>query len=72
NLYITRHGKGTIAKISPAGDLLEEIGLTGKLASNIAFGGSDGCTAYVTLQDEGNVEVFRVDAPGRAWQLAQR
>ena len=72
NLYVTRHGKGTVAKLSPAGDVLLEVELTGKLPSNIAFGGPDGCTAYVMLQDEGNVETFRVDAPGREWQLAQR
>lgn len=72
NLYVTRHGKGTVAKLSPAGDVLLEVELTGKLPSNITFGGPDGCTAYVMLQDEGNVETFRVDAPGREWQLAQR
>ena len=71
NLYITRHGKGTIAKVSPEGELLLEVQLTGKLASNIAFGGPDGRTCYVTLQDRGNIEVFRVEAPGRAWQLHQ-
>jgi gluconolactonase len=68
NLYITRHGKGTIAKISPSGQLLKEISLAGKNPSNLAFGGKDGCTVYVTLQDNGNVEKFRVDAPGREWK----
>ena len=71
NLYITRHGKGTIAKVSPEGELLLEVKLTGKLASNIAFGGPDGRTCYVTLQDRGNIEVFRVESPGRAWRLYQ-
>ena len=71
NLYVTRHGKGTVAKLSPAGEVLLEIELTGKLCSNIAFGGSDGCTCYVTMADRGNVEVFRADLPGRSWQLSQ-
>ncbi|MCE2414631.1 SMP-30/gluconolactonase/LRE family protein [Candidatus Poribacteria bacterium] len=71
NLYVTRHGKGTVAKLSPAGEVLLEVQLTGKLCSNIAFGGSDGCTCYVTMADRGNVEVFRVDLPGRSWQLFQ-
>lgn len=69
NLYIARHGKGTIAKVSPDGKLLQEIILTGKNPSNIAFGGRDGRTAYVTLQDQGNLETFRVDAPGREWEM---
>ena len=69
NLYITRHGKGTVAKLSPAGEVLLEVQLTGKLCSNIAFGGTDGRTCYVTMADRGNVEVFRADTPGRSWQL---
>lgn len=71
NLYITRHGKGTVAKLSPAGEVLLEVPLTGKLCSNIAFGGPDGRTCYVTMADRGNVEVFRTDTPGRSWQLFQ-
>ncbi len=69
NLYITRHGKGTVAKVSPKGELLKEITLLGKNPSNIAFGGPDGRTAYVTLQDHGNIESFRVEAPGREWKM---
>ena len=69
NLYITRHGKGTVAKLSPTGEVLLEVPLTGKLCSNLAFGGTDGCTCYVTMADRGNVEVFRTDLPGRSWQL---
>jgi len=71
NLYITRYGKGTVAKVSPSGKILQEITLTGKKPSNIAFGGKDGCTAYVTLQDQGNVETFRVDKPGREWKMSK-
>jgi len=72
NLYITRHGKGTVVKLSPEGEVLEEITTKGKTPSNIAFGGEDGRTAYVTLQDNGNIESFRVDKPGRAWDMFSR
>ncbi len=71
NLYVTRHGKGTVAKLSPDGEILLEVQLTGKLCSNIAFGGPDGCTCYVTMADRGNVERFRADLPGRSWKLFQ-
>ena len=67
NLYITRHGKGTVVKLSPKGALLKEIQLKGKKPSNIAFGGKDGRTAYITLQDRGFLESFRVEVPGRAF-----
>lgn len=72
NLYISRHGKGTVVKISPSGKLLQEITLMGKLPSNVAFGGSDGRTMYVTLQDKGNLESFRVDKPGREWKMSNK
>jgi sugar lactone lactonase YvrE len=72
NLYITRHGKGTVVKVSPDGKVVQEVTLTGKKPSNIAFGGEDGRTAYVTLQDEGNLESFRVDIPGREWKMQHK
>lgn len=72
NLYITRYGKGTVAKVSPSGKLLQEITLIGKKPSNIAFGGTDGRTVYVTLQDQGNIETFIADIPGREWQMIRK
>jgi len=72
NLYITRFGKGAIAVVSPEGKLIREITLTGKRPTNIAFGGHDGCTAYVTLQDQGNIESFRVDIPGKEWKMLKK
>jgi len=71
NIYITRYGKGTVVKVSPAGKVLQEIQLSGKNCTNIAFGGSDGKTCYVTLSDQGNIETFRADIPGRSWQMYQ-
>ena len=73
NLYITRHGKGTIAIVSPDGSLVREIALKkGKNPSNIAFGGPDGKTCYMTVHDQGNIEAFRTDTAGRAWKLLSR
>ena len=72
NLYVTRWGKGTVAKVSPAGEVLLEVELGSKQCTNIAFGGPDGRTCYVTIADRGNIETFRADLPGRSWQLHQR
>ena len=69
NIYIARFGKGTVAKISPKGYIVKEVTLTGKKPTNVAFGGKDGRTVYVTLMDMGNLESFRVDEPGREWQM---
>jgi gluconolactonase len=72
NLYVTRYGKGVIAKISPSGDVLAEIQLSGSRPSNVAFGGADGRTLYVTVVDHGGVDSFRTEHPGREWGLHQR
>ncbi|MBM3240313.1 SMP-30/gluconolactonase/LRE family protein [Candidatus Poribacteria bacterium] len=72
NLYVTRHGKGTVAKVSPQGEVLLEVQLTGKQCTNVAFGGPDGRTCYVTVADKGNIECFRTNLPGRSWQLFHR
>jgi sugar lactone lactonase YvrE len=69
NLYIARYGKGVVAVVSPDGKLLQEVSLIGKKPTNVAFGGADGRTVYVTLQDQGNIESFRSDTAGREWQL---
>lgn len=67
NIYVTRHGKGTVAKLSPTGEVLREIDVLGKSPTNICFGGPDGCTAYVTEADRKRLVQFRVDRPGREW-----
>lgn len=70
NLYITRHGKGTIVIVSPEGEIIREIKLKdGKNVTNLAFGGGDGKTVYVTVADIGNIQTFRTDTPGRSWKL---
>lgn len=71
NIYLTRHGKGTVLKVSPEGEILHEIKMNGRLPSNLAFGGPDGRTVYVTMADQGNIESFRVDVPGRAFQSSK-
>ncbi len=72
NLYIARFGKGVVAIVSPEGKLLREVQLTGKRPTNVAFGGKDGQTVYATLQDQGNLESFRVEVPGREWKMQKR
>ncbi|HEY0061780.1 MAG TPA: SMP-30/gluconolactonase/LRE family protein [Telluria sp.] len=68
NLYVTRYGKGTVVKLAPDGKLLREIALPGKKPSNLAFGGPDGRTVYVTEVENGQLLQFRADRPGNEWQ----
>jgi len=71
NLYVTRHGKGTVVKLSPSGEILREIDVLGARPSNICFGGPDGCSAYVTEMEHRRLVTFRVDRPGLAWKRWQ-
>lgn len=66
-LYVTRHGKGTVVVLSPRGAVLRELRLKGTQPSNLVFGGEDGRTVFVTMQDRGAIETFRADVPGRRW-----
>ena len=65
NLYITRFEKGTVVVVSPEGKILDEIILRGKKPSNIAFGGKERKTCYVTMADRGGVEAFHALHPGK-------
>jgi sugar lactone lactonase YvrE len=71
NLYATRHGKGTVVKLSPKGIVLKEIDVLGEHPTNICFGGPDGRTAYVTEAKQMRLVQFRVDRPGLEWQRWQ-
>jgi gluconolactonase len=71
NLYITRHGKGTVAVVSPAGKVIREVDVLGKNPTNLCFGGVDGRTCYVTEVDHGRLVQFRTDRPGLDWKRWQ-
>lgn len=72
NLYITRYGKGTVAVLSPKGEVLREIDVLGDAPSNLCFGGPDGRTVYVTEVKKQRLVQFRTDKPGLAWQRWQK
>lgn len=67
NLYVTRWGKGAIAVLSPEGKFIREIPLKGKHSSNLVFGGKDGRTMFVTLQDRKCMEKVLNDIPGKKY-----
>ncbi len=67
NLFVARILKGTIAVLTPQGKLTREIKLTAKEPTNLAFGGHDGKTIFVTQRQGGFIESFRTDRPGREY-----
>ena len=64
NLYVAHYGSGDICILNPKGDLVERIAVGGLHPTNVAFGGSDGKTLYVTEVDTGSVYRFQTDYPG--------
>ncbi|MBS1633377.1 MAG: SMP-30/gluconolactonase/LRE family protein [Bacteroidetes bacterium] len=72
NLYIARFGKAVVAIVSPEGKLIREVKLIGEKPTNVAFGGPDGKTVFVTMQDKGNIESFPTDIPGYEWTVKQK
>lgn len=59
NLFVCRHGKGTIAVLSPTGHLLNEIEVKGKKPTNLTFG-NDYKNIYITVADRGCIEVMEI------------
>jgi sugar lactone lactonase YvrE len=57
NIYVCRHGKGTVAVVSPTGVLLRELQLKGKQPTNITFS-NDYSKCYITVADRGCIEVI--------------
>jgi signal peptidase len=64
-LFIAKILQGTIAVMTPEGTVQQEIALQGKEPTNLAFGGKDGRTIFVTQRRGGYIEAFRTDKEGR-------
>jgi sugar lactone lactonase YvrE len=68
-LFVARILGGTLAMLAPDGTVLREIPLQAKEPTNLAFGGPDGRTVFVTQRQGGFIEAFRVNRPGREFCL---
>ncbi len=71
NLFVTRYEGSSITILSSKGEHIRDVALLGANCTNIAFGGEDGCTCFVTVADKGHIEMFRTEAPGRSWKLLE-
>lgn len=64
-LFVARILKGAIAVVTPDGRLQRDVTLKAKEPTNLAFGGEDGKTVFVTQRQGGFIESFRTDVEGR-------
>ncbi|WP_246740043.1 SMP-30/gluconolactonase/LRE family protein [Bradyrhizobium aeschynomenes] len=71
-LLVARILKGAITILTPDGRTIREVALKAKEPTNLAFGGSDGKTVYVTQRQGGFIESFRTDVEGREHCLQHR
>ena len=60
NLFVCRYGKGSVAILSPKGDLIEEIKLKGSNPTNLTFS-PDYKKCYVTVADRGCIEMVNIE-----------
>lgn len=64
NICVATLSRGGISVISPAGELVEFVALPDPAVTNIAFGGSDMMTAYITLSLTGQLVKMSWPRPG--------
>jgi gluconolactonase len=64
NLCVATLSRGGISVISPGGDLVDFVALPDPAVTNIAFGGDDMQTAYITLALTGRLIKMRWPRPG--------
>jgi signal peptidase len=71
-LLVARILKGAIAVLTADGRVQREIQLKAKEPTNLAFGGGDGKTVFVSQRQGGFIESFRTDVEGREHCLQDR
>jgi gluconolactonase len=66
NLAIAHVGLGVVWLFSPLGEPLLRIGsCTGRMTTNVAYGGDDGTTLFITESETGSVLAADLEVPGR-------
>jgi len=63
--------EGEIAIMTPDGHVQREIQLKAKEPTNLAFGGTDSKTVFLSQRQGGFIESFRTDVEGREHGLQE-
>jgi gluconolactonase len=65
NLFMARPEQSEIIVMNSDGKIVHTVKTIGENPTNLAFGGEDGKTVYITVKDTKNIEQFRTIYPGR-------
>ena len=63
-LYVAIFGGGVVSVVEPGGDVVEKLSVGGLRPTNVAFGGPERRTLYVTETDKRNVITIEAPRPG--------
>ncbi len=64
NLYVAHFGGGAVYQFNPQGKLLRKIPMPGAKPTNLAFGGDELKTLYITEVETQSIYALDVDVPG--------
>jgi gluconolactonase len=64
NLYVANYGGGEVIILNPKGEAVERIPVGGLHPTNVAFGGTDRRSLFVTEVATGSIYRFNTDHPG--------
>lgn len=64
NLYVAHYGGGDVVILNLKGEIVERVPVGGGHPTNVAFGGPDRKTLYVTEVETGSVYRFETNYPG--------
>jgi len=64
NLYVAHYSAGDVLMLNSKGELIERVPVGGSRPTNVAFGGPDRKTLFVTETETGCIYKFSTDHPG--------
>jgi gluconolactonase len=63
--------RASVVQFTPGGDIVRECRVPDRLPTNLCFGGSDMCTAWITLSETGRLARVRWPEPGLRLHFAR-
>lgn len=72
NIVVATLVEGCLTEFNPAGEVVRSIKMPDRYVTNLAFGGLDMCTAYITLSATGRLGVMQWPTPGLKLNFSEK